>query len=210
MAFDEVSAILPIDCFAISISLSYYTGKSFSKAHLLPNISSLAAEEQFAQVFSGWNEKGLFFQVKVEKPFEEAHFPRYFLGDAFELLVDTRDLKTASFLTQFCHHYLFLPQAVDGLQAQEMTHFRTEDRHELCQASELEIATDTGRKSYTMNIHIPSHCLHGYDPSICKRLGMAYVLHRFRGKPQHFSLSSQYIAVQQHPNLWASATLETR
>lgn len=208
MTFDGVSAILPIDCFAISIDLPYM-GKSFSRAHLLPDLSPLSAEERFGQVFAGWNEKGLFFQVKVEKSFEEVHFPRYFSGDAFELLIDTRDLKTASFLTRFCHHYLFLPQEVEGVQAQEMTHFRTEDRHELCEPNELKVETKLEKRAYTMDIVIPAHCLHGYDPSLFKRLGLAYVLHRFRGKPQHFSLSSEYMTLQQHPNLWASATLET-
>lgn len=203
MVFDELSAILPIDSFAFAVSIPY--GEN-PKA--LPNLSPLSAEEDFSEVSVSWSESGLHFLIKVSKPFEEALFPRYRDGDALELFIDTRDLKTAGFPTRFCHQFVFLPQAVEEMQAQEVTHFRTEDRHELCSPSDLKIHAELGRRSYRLKIFIPSQCLHGYDPGTFKRLGLTYIVHRYGKKPQHFSISSDYMAVEQHPSLWASARLE--
>jgi hypothetical protein len=186
MAFDELSPILPIDCFAYSISLPYSEKNGYKS---LPNLSPLSVEKGFAEVLGYWNAKGLFFLVEVDQPFQEARLPRYQDGDAFELMIDTRDLKTAGFLTRFCHHFVFLPQPVEGVQAQEVTHFRTEDRHELCGPTDLKIETNLGRRSYSLKIFVPSQCLHGYDPKTFKRLGLTYVVHRFGGESQHFSLS---------------------
>lgn len=207
MSFDELSAILPIDCFAVSLELPY---SEKGKTHVLPDLTPLSAEERFAEVSAGWNEEGLLFLIKVSKPFEEAFLPRFEQGDAFELFIDTRDMKNAGFLTKFCHQFVFLPQAIDEIQAQEITRFRTEDKHELCNPSDLKVETQISRKSYALKIFIPSQCLHGYDPTTFKKLGFTYVVHRFGNDPQHFSLSSKYMAIEQNPSLWASLRLEER
>lgn len=205
MSFDEISAILPIDAFAFSFSIPYLEK---GKGNPLPDLTPYQSEKKFATLFAGWNEKGLHFLLKVDKPFQEAFLPRYQNGDALELLIDTRDLKSAGFPTRFCHQFVFLPQAIEETQAVEVTHFRTEDRHPLCSSEELKVETVLGRRSYEMKIFIPSSCLHGFDPSTFQRLGLTYVVHRYGGSPQHFSLSSAYMAVEQQPSLWASARLE--
>ncbi len=172
--------------------------------YLLPNTSEWLAEEHFADVALGWNESGLFVDLFVDKAFEEALYPRFEEGDAVELFFDTRDLKTAGFATRFCHQFLFLPQAVQGIQAQELTHFRTEDMHPLCDPADLQLTAEFGKKNYELQIFIPAHCLHGYDPTSFDRIGFTYRIHRYKGAPQHFSLSSQHFTLEQHPRLWAS------
>jgi hypothetical protein len=205
MPFDDLSPLLPLDCFAFSLTLPRV--EKASDAPPLPQLGFLSAERSFAEVGAGYNSKGLYFWVHVKKPFEEAHFPRYEQGDAFELFIDTRDLKSAGFVTKFCHHFVFLPQEIDGVRAQEITHFRTEDRHELCDPKALRVQTEFKRKSYALEIFIPSQCLHGYDQATFKRIGLTYVVHRFGGEPQHFALSSKYMALPEHPGLWASVQL---
>lgn len=174
------------------------------RSHLLADTSEWLAEEKFADVALAWSEAGLYISAFVEKPFAESSYPRYEEGDALELFFDTRDLKSAGFATKFCHQFAILPQAVQGIIAQEVTHFRTEDTHPLCDAADLQVTAEIEKKSYTLQVFIPAHCLYGYEPASFERIGFTYRVHRHKGAPQHFALSSQHFSLEQHPRLWAS------
>jgi hypothetical protein len=205
---EKLPALAPIEFFSIEAELLYSksppSSKLMRRRFLLPDTSEWLGEEHFADMAAAWNESGLFFDLFVGKPFEEAFYPHFTEGDAVELFLDTRDLKTAGFATRFCHHFLFLPRAIQGIQAQELTHFRTEDNHPLCDAADLQVSATFSKNSYDLRIFIPAHCLHGYDPSSFERIGFTYRIHRFKGLPQHFSLSSQHFTLEQHPRLWAT------
>lgn len=205
---EKLPSLLPLEFFSIEAQLYFSKSppslKTMRRNYLLPDASEWLGEESFADVAIAWNGAGLFVAVFVDQAFEESLYPRFSEGDAFELFLDTRDLKTAGFATRFCHQFVFLPQTVQGIQAQELTHFRTEDTHPLCDASELQVSTEFSKKSYEMQIFIPAQCLHGYDPSSFERIGLTYRIHRAKGAPQHFSLSSQHFTLEQHPRLWAT------
>ena len=205
---ERLPALAPLDFFSVQGELRHSKTPPSSKLmrgrYLLPNTSEWLAEEHFADVAIAWNESGLFVDLFVDKAFEEALYPRFDEGDAVELFFDTRDLKTAGFATRFCHQFLFLPQAVQGIQAQELTHFRTEDTHPICDPADLQLTVEFCKKNYELQIFIPAHSLHGYDPASFDRIGFTYRIHRYKGAPQHFSLSSQHFTLEQHPRLWAS------
>lgn len=209
---EELPSLAPLEFFSISSHL--YFSKSplpsniMRSRFMLPDTSEWLGEDHFADVAAAWNDSGLFVDVFVRKSFEEAFYPRFSEGDAIELFLDTRDLKTAGFITRFCHHFLFLPQAIQGIQAQELTHFRTEEVHPLCDASDLQVSSEFGKDHYALKIFIPAHCLHGYDPFSFNRIGFSYRIHRFKGRPQHFSLSSRHFTIEQHPHFWATFKLD--
>lgn len=211
-ALETMPALAPLDFYCLSTPIRY--GKAASKplksSYLLPSTSSLLAEEAFSDVAMAWSEEGVVVEVFVHKPFEEAQYPRYQEGDALELFIDTRDLKTAGFATRFCHHFVILPQEVQGIRALEITRFRTEDSHPLCDPNELQVKSDFEKKCYWMQVFIPSSCLHGYDPSGMNRMGFTYRISRFKAEPQHFAIRSQDWAIDQNPKLWASLTLEKK
>lgn len=173
----------------------------------LPDTTSLCDEYTFAQAAMGWNEDGLGFFFNMDQAFTKATFPDVTRGDSIELFIDTRDLKSAGFNTRFCHHFYFLPEAVEGNQYGEITRFRTEDRHEYCDPQLLQVEVEKRRSSYTMKIFIPTQCLYGYDPKQFDRLGFTYRINRASGKPQHFSIVTEEYQIDQHPAYWASLTL---
>jgi hypothetical protein len=205
---EQCPPLMPMEFFALEGHLRYSksppSSKLMRRSFLLTDTSEWLAEERFAEVALAWNESGIFVDVDVQKPFEEALYPRFSEGDAVELFFDTRDLKTAGFANRFCHQFIFLPQAVQGIKAQEITHFRTEDVHSLCDAEDLHVSVEIGKKNYELQIFIPSHCLHGFDPVAFDRIGFTYRIHRFKGPPQNFALSSQHFSLEQHPRFWAS------
>lgn len=203
---EKIPPLSPADFFNLSCDL-YYSKDGLRNKHALNDTSKLLAEDPFASCSMAWNEEGIIFEIKVDQPFENCFFPDYREGDSLELFIDTRDLKTAGFLTRFCHHFVFLPKPVEEIRAQEMTHFRTEDSHPLCDPERLKIEAEFHPKKYEMNIFIPSDCLCGYDPLSFDRLGFTYRMNRVGNAPQHFSVSSQYYAIEKHPALWASLKL---
>lgn len=177
------------------------------KKYLLPQLSSLSSEYPFADVSVGWNEDGIEAYVQVSQPFQKIFFPEIWKGDSVELFFDTRDVKTAVYNTRFCHHFFFLPEAVEGQAAGEMTRFRTEDKHELCSPQELLVEPSFKSNSYALHLFIPASCLVGYEPDQFNRLGFAYRINRPGSSPQHFSVDSEEYQVDQQPSLWASLRL---
>jgi hypothetical protein len=203
----EGFALSPINFFQLRLEGHHASNGITAKKYLLPNTADLCQEEHFAKVFFGWNAQGLEFLVEVASPFKISSYPDVTRGDSVELMIDTRDVKTSGYNTRFCHHFFFLPEPLEGIQAGEITRFRTEDKHELCDSLELSVKSDVKSKSYTMKIFIPAHCLVGYDPEQFDRLGFTYRINRSQGDPQHFSVVSQEYQIEQQPSLWSTIKL---
>lgn len=209
--FEEKRVSLnPLNFFGLSCECKHLPKKDKTPLppnYSLPDTTSLSGDYSFAQVCMGWHEEGLGFLIDVDQKFTKASYPDVTRGDSVELFIDTRDLKSAGFNTRFCHHFYFLPEAVDDHQFGEITRFRTEDRHDLCNSDLLQCQTKLMSGDYQLKIFIPTDCLFGYDPKQFDRLGFTYRINRASGKPQHFSVISDEYQIDQQPSLWASLKL---
>jgi len=194
----EVSPILPLDCFAMQCEILHAknqpSSKIMRKKYLLPSTSRLLNETAFAEVAMAWNEQAIYCDLFFKKSLEPT--------DKVELFFDTRDLKTVGFIHRFCHQFLILPQPIgDEKLAQEITAFRTEEVHPLCSPEDIRVEL----QDKIMRVTIPEHCLHGYDPLQFSRIAINYRLHNKEANFQHFS--SSYPGTEQHPRYWASCRL---
>lgn len=206
---DKHFPISPVNFFQLSTNCFYLPPeKALSKKYLLPDTSSLCDEEHFADLLIGWNHEGIAVQASISEPFKLVSYPELTRGDSVELFFDTRDVKTSGYNTRFCHHFFFLPEAVEGHRAGEITRFRTEDKHDLCDSNELQVDVKFKNYNYDMHIFIPSQCLYGYDPDQFDRLGFTYRINRAGGESQHFSVISQDFQLEQQPSLWSSLILK--
>ena len=202
-------SLSPIEFFAISYECRYLPkAERLSWDRELPGTGALCHECNFAKMAMGWHEEGLSFLAQVNQPAVRSACPNVSKGDSVEIFIDTRDVKTSGFNTRFCHHFFFLPQAVELISCGEATHFRTEDEnHPLCDPKALQLETQLKKDSYHMKIFIPSQCLYGYDPGQVAKLGFTYRINRAGGHPQHFSVVTQDFQLEQQPSLWASIHL---
>lgn len=217
MGPDEIASLSPINFFQLSfecLRLPQSKGGPFKLTEKLfdrykiPSTESLTGEGSFAEAAIGWDVDGLEALIHVQEPFIEASYPNVSSGDSVELFIDTRDIKTSGHNTRFCHHFFFFPEALDGRHAGELTRFRTEDSHELCDPNELLVKASIKKDSYTLQIFIPSLCLHGYDPEQYKRLGFTYRINH-EGESQHFSVLTSEYQIEQQPSLWSSVKLSS-
>ncbi|MBA3817221.1 MAG: hypothetical protein H0X29_12040 [Parachlamydiaceae bacterium] len=213
---DELAPITPINFFQITADCHYLENfslktfpsiKTMKGKHIIPDTSALCGEKAFAQVAIGWHAEGIEFRVNVHSPFKRARYPEVDRGDSFEVFIDTRDVKSSGFNTRFCHHFFFLAEAIEGQQAGEITRFRTEDSHPLCDPNDLKVKAQSTSSEYTLNIFIPNHCLNGYDPAQFSRLGFSYRINRADGFPQHFTVVTEDYQVDQQPSLWGTLRL---
>ncbi len=212
---DDFVPLTPVNFFQISADCQFLPrtdgfpalNKKNYKKYLLPDTSALCSEETFAEVAVGWHQQGLEIYAHIDEPFRQASYPEIDRGDSVEVFIDTRDVKTASFNTRFCHHFFFLAEGVEGHFAGEITRFRTEDVHPLCDPNELKVKSQCQSSAHTLNIFIPSQCLFGYDPDQFNRLGFSYRINRAQGFPQHFSVVTDDYQIDQQPSLWASLKL---
>lgn len=215
MVSDEIAPITPVNFFQLGIDCkSMPKGKSYPvmdaknyKGFLLPDTSELCFQEKFADIALAWGLEGLEIFAKIDSSLQQVFYPEVERGDSFEVFIDTRDVKTATFNTKFCHHFFFLPEAVEGKMAGEITRFRTEDVHAHCDPDELKVKAAKQRTGYALSIFIPSSCLHGYQPDQFKRLGFSYRVNRYQDEPQHFSVVTSDYQIDQQPSLWASLNL---
>lgn len=206
----EPFSLNPVQFFAIACDCHALLKKDqppLLATHELPSTAPLTGEQRFAKIGMGWHEEGLAFVIQINRAAAYSAYPAVSNGDSVELFIDTRDVKTAGFNTRFCHHFFFLPQKVEGVDRGEITHFRTEDSHPLCDPQTLQCQTQLKKNGIEMKLFIPAQSLHGYDPKQFDRLGFTYRINRADGEPQHFAVVSSDYQIEQQPSLWGSLKL---
>ena len=211
----ELAPVTPVNFFQISADIKLIEGKTdfppiTSKnrgEYLLPETAVLCEEENFAEVSMGWHAGGLAFHFKISHPIERCHYPDVVRGDSIEIFIDTRDVKTSGYNTRFCHHFFFLPESVEGIQTGEITHFRTDDRHDLCDPDLIKVKAQKKIKGYELQAWIPKECLVGYDPNQFKRIGFTYRINRNYWGSQHFSVVTDDYRLEEQPSLWSQLRL---
>ncbi|NGX61738.1 MAG: hypothetical protein K940chlam9_01227 [Chlamydiae bacterium] len=205
---EEIVPLEPVHFFGFQVDVPYTQAGKLTKKHRLPDLSSLHNMHPFADVSMGWNELGIYLHFTIEGSFRHPDFPGIRSGDSIELFFDTRDVKTTAYNTRFCHHFYFLPISVqpngEAIQAGEMTRFRTEDTHELCDPDLLQIEKKKGGK---FEIFLPRETLYGYDPTQFSRIGFTYRINRVGGAVQYFSANEGDFSIEKQPSLYASMRL---
>lgn len=208
---DAVDPLRPLDFFFLTINVLQLKEipqrKTFANQLMLPVFCELLGEQKFADVLLGWHASGLWIGLNIAAPLQQSIYPDYKKGDAIEIFIDTRDVKTAGYATKFCHHFVILPQKTTSETMMEITHFRSDDKHELADSRDLVVQVNPQAKKYTLTAFIPAKCLHGYDPLSFQRMGFNYIIYRKAGGCQSFVASNDYANVAQTPSVWASLQL---
>lgn len=209
---DALPNISPISCFSVNFTIPFATDNFFNKKKYreldcLPNTQIASDQEIFGDITIGWNPQGIYLIIQVHKPFENSFSLEANNGDGIEIFIDTRDQKSHS-MTKFCHHFIFLPAAIDDVLSKEVTQFSVENTRKLADSQDFLNNVTFGKRGYRMEICIMESVLYGFNPIDIKTLGFTYLLHRKSGAPQYFSCSPKEFAIEKSPALWASGKLE--
>lgn len=209
----DLKTLPPIDAGALfqihgAVGEGSVLPKNWWKKLPLLRMDEFLGEEGFADLSLLYWSGGLVIGVLVQKPFEDCFFPEVSKGDGLEIFIDTRGIEDAQTVHKFCHHFVFLPKEKDGIIGAEVTRFRSEDKHELCDHTELQVQTTFSKKGYEMQIVIPENCLFGFDPLEYPQFRLGYIIHRTGGHPMHFPHSGDDYRLSAIPSLWAKLSCE--
>jgi hypothetical protein len=197
--FEEIPSLSPVQFFDLAWDCPYIKkALKVSSDSRLPSTSELLNEDSFADIYMGWNEEGIYLEIRSQVRT---------LSDTVELFFDTRNLKTKARISRFCHQFSFTPDEKEGFYGREITRFQNDDVHRLSDPHDLEVKVESTERSYRLQIQIPAHCLYGYDPLQFTKLGFTYRIIRADGSPQHFAVSTEEFVIEQHPSLWATLNL---
>jgi len=207
LVISTLADLSPTAFFDVLVELKKKPSKRAARRTFLPDLSALLSEESFADLAVYWTTHGLSLNLVVRTPLTATYFPHFRRGDSLELFLDTRKQAKSHVITRFCHHFVFTPEEVDGVQARELTRFRADDTHDRADPSLFTGKTTPTRSGYQMEIEIPKTAIYGYEPEAAHLLGLSYRVNRAHKPPQHFSLSSRTFSLEKHPELWPTAKL---
>ena len=174
----------------------------------LPSFQKLYGKKSGTAAYMAWDVHALYFRFDVETDQICASYPAIEKGDAIELFIDTRNVKTARSTHRFYHHFFFLPERIEGVQCGEITRFRTQDRHPMARQTDLSIHVERTQKGYTASIEVLAECLHGYHPEVGERIGFYYRVHRHGADVDEWAFSNPQSGLHQHPHLFPTLLLQ--
>jgi len=179
----------------------------WSDGFRLPDLAALDGTPGFANVYMAWDEKGLYFAVKVAgKKAVVVDGKRPHKGDALFLWIDTRDVRDALRAGRFCHHFIALPRPSDtgpkALSAWQSPIQRAREQAPICDPSVLVAAGAVRKDGYSLELAIPAAALHGYDPAECSRLGMTYMITDVNHGTQLWNVPP-HLPFAHDPSTWA-------
>lgn len=207
-AIEKMEPLFAASFFSLEGSL-LYTAKTLKsdKKYLLPDMSDLLEEDSFCRLYAAWSDAFLLFRYESDVPFQGSFYPKFTQGDALELFIDTRILKTSGFLTKFCHHFVILPEVTNGVRAQEITHLRPDDGRALIDGTLIFVETTFEKEGFFMDIKIPIETLFGFDRALFPKIGFSFRAHRVKGKEQNFSAALRSSALERQSVLWGTFDL---
>lgn len=111
-----------------------------------------------------WNDESLMFVVceEDEAPWKVS-WPKYSDQDACVLYLDTRPDRKARSMQKHCYQFLLLPEAVGGVQSQEITHHSHYETRALFPDNKICVRVDRGGNARRYEIVVPTQDLYGWE-----------------------------------------------
>src|SRR5262249_35774197 len=140
----------------------------------------LDGRKSWAEVRVGWNDRGLGISI-LANGLPEAQLSRD-RPEGFSVVqvwVDTRDTRTLSRATKFCHRFMARLELVGShrmlrVDLSQRPIARAVADAPICRPEILEARAELGKSGWMLELFLPSQALNGFDPETNRRLGFAY------------------------------------
>lgn len=183
-----------------------------SPQYALTTFGGLEQRTQFAELRAAWHPRGLAFDLHVAGKRQSlwCRSSRIEESDGLHLWIDTRDAHNIHRATRFCHHFAFLPVGAEHAATQPtgalLAINRARENPRPVDPATLDIASQSSRDGYRLQVFLPAAALTGYDPQEQPRLGFFYgVADRELGW-QTLSVGDEF-PFAEDPSLWGTLDL---
>jgi len=182
------------------------------KNHLLPHCAEIDGRATWAELFAGWNEEGLAFQLNVQGksklPRCDASEPAE--SDGLQLWIDTRDTHNIHRASRFCHRFVFLPSGAGKRGTLPLGGMlpiaRARDNPPAPPAGTVKLRSQQSKTGYSLGIWIPAEALTGFNPAEQPRIGFTYAVRDSELGRQVFNCD-ETLPFDADPSLWATLEL---
>jgi hypothetical protein len=179
------------------------------EACAVPEFVRLEGKEAWASVRVGWNPQGLGIAVMARGLPTFGERPEGFAEVSF--WIDTRDTRTVSRATRFCHRFvtrLELASDRKSLKASciQKPISRSVGDAPLCPEELLQARAQLARWGWTLETFLPARGLNGYDPETNRRLGFAYRVTDYEREDQYLGVGREF-PLGENPSLWSTLEL---
>ncbi|MBU0718052.1 MAG: hypothetical protein KJ749_07375 [Planctomycetes bacterium] len=186
--------------------------RGWTDAELLPKLGELDGRRDFADVWACWNEQGLSIACRVtgkSKP-PQCDPREYWRGDNLRLCTDMRDARTVKRATRFCQQFHFLPAGggrsrQDAIAGTGKLKRAREDAPPV-PTERIIVASRITKDGYSLEAHIPTSCLNGFDPEEHPRIGFYYMLEDTEHGQQYLTVGDD-LQWDADPSTWATVVL---
>lgn len=148
----------------------------------LPPQHVIDGEKGFAEVFTIWNDGGLYFACQVigkRRP-PSCDPRRFWKSDNVRIMTDMRDTRNIRRASRFCQQFYLLPAGGgrDGRRAtagSALIHRATEDAPVFGER-DIPVASRVTKAGYELTAHLPARVLNGFDPAENDRIGLFVIV----------------------------------
>jgi hypothetical protein len=187
----------------------------------LPTTAPLDGLTAWADVRAAWNPGGLAVSVEAAARPDARPAPaedRPDGMDGLQVWIDTRDTRTVSRATRFCHKFSARLHGLAGRGALKVDVQQKPIARAIADApigrgaliqARAERLRAAGAAGWRLELFLPAEVLHGFDPDTNRRLGFAYqVTDPDPERQDQFLGVGREFPVGENPSLWS--TLELR
>ena len=142
----------------------------------LPALCELDNQKPFADVYAGWNAKGLYIGVSVRGKSDplSCDSQQFWRGDNVRVMTDMRDTRNIRRATRFCQHFYLLPGSSDSNRATAggAKVNRAAEEGPVATPNDLVIGSKIRKDGYDLTALISADALNGFDPAENPRIGL--------------------------------------
>lgn len=196
--------------------LAEFSSKNFPvelpTACVLPSLTDLDGQPDFAELRCGWNETGLAISVSVtgkKQPLKcDPLSPK--TSDGVQVWIDTRCTQNVHRATRFCHHFCLLPSG-RGVKKREASITQlplanAKDDVSRTTVAAIQIGSQVTADGYHMCVWFPAEVLQGFDPESHPRLGF-YAVVRDAELGEQFLMVGREFPIDFDPSIWQTLEL---
>jgi hypothetical protein len=177
----------------------------------LPDSGQIEGIPSWAQVRVAWNEEGLAMTVLATGLADQQLVRERAEGFATaQFWIDTRDSRTVSRATRFCHRFVARLELAKSRQltvdVSQKPIARAQVDAPTCRPEILSTRAELSKSGWMLELFLPAKALNGFDPDTNRRLGFAYQIGDHIREDQFLTVGREF-PVGENPSLWSTLEL---
>lgn len=178
----------------------------------LPALCELDNETPFADVYAGWNAKGLYIGVRVSGKAEPINCDaaQFWRGDNVRVMTDMRDTRNIRRATRFCQQFYLLPSDSSSGSSRPIAGGakvnRAAEESPVATPNDLVVGSRIRKDGYDLTALLTADALNGFDPSENPRIGLFIIVEDMELGQQSLTIGDD---MNWHidPSTWLTAVL---